>query len=1136
MIGKRLINTGAAAADAVFTPSENFNTVLYTGNGSTQRIGGYINRGALFNGSTSYITVEPSPVAQPDSDADFSLSMFFSTEQVPTSGFRTLISDHNPNSGSQTATLGLIIYGNSSGQHFSLQRAFSGTAYWNSTTTTVHTTLSANTWYHLAATYKSSNREAKIYLNGSLLATYTLSDSYSGFNLASGFTLGNYYNNSSYYVYNWDGKIDQFRIFNKILSSSEITTLYGETFASTTISTTDIFSDNSGVALYQLDGNANDTGGVSGKFGSAAIFNGSSSNIDLPNLGISGANTRSISAWINVNSLSSAQTILQYGSNSAEQRFGFAIDTSGKVYVEYYGRDAITSSAHITVGSWFHLAVIYNGGAIETATNTQIYVNGSAVSMSTSGTSTGSANTTDSNYAIGYDRLNTRQYFDGTIDQVRIYSDVLTSTEVGYLYNNTTASIPTDNLEAYYKLDGDARDEQQLYDGTASNVTYAYDGTASNVTYQEATKFSPDLVWIKERTNASHHALFYSVRGNQYLLSPNQTIAEIDQTANPALESFDTNGFTVDQTNTSNYYVNRSSQTYAAWCFNAGEGAAATNNDGTIASTVKANQDAGFSIVEYTANATSGATIGHGLNEELDLLIVKSTNLGQSWNVYVKDVTDTNAKYLRLNQSDGILTTVNPRFIVGNFNSDVFSVGNDNSTNGVSGTDQYIAYCFHSVDNYQKVGSYTGNGGVNHIETDFEPAWIMIKPTSVADNWLIYDNKRGKDIALFANLSNGDTPYSGRLSFASDGFVIDSSNDGWNGNNETYIYLAIAADPDTTTPTVENSFDVVTYSGSNSAQSIDTDFKPDLVWVKNRDDSRNHVLSDSIRGAENFIVSNSTGAEITNDPQITSLNDNGFSLIGNSASVNRSGYDYVAWVWKAGDHDDNLPQINTEGTIDSVVSVNAEAGFSIVKYTGTGLAVNNTIGHGLSSAPEMIILKRLNSTNPWIVYHTAMGTGKHMELNSTGGESGTGSLFGYPADVGVAPTSTVFTVGVSSSSNASSSPFIAYCFHSVTGYQKIGSYTGSGSSGKVVTTGFQPRFLMVKAAIRPSGGGSWYIFDNVRTTSNPQGQYLQANESAQELDGTSVFNIDFESNGFTVNGTNNEINQSGSTYIYLAIK
>jgi hypothetical protein len=165
-----------------------------------------------------------------------------------------------------------------------------------------------------------------------------------------------------------------------------------------------------------------------------------------------------------------------------------------------------------------------------------------------------------------------------------------------------------------------------------------------------------------------------------------------------------------------------------------------------------------------------------------------------------------------------------------------------------------------------------------------------------------------------------------------------------------------------------------------------------------------------------------------------------------------------------------------------------------------------------------------------------MGTGKHMELNSTGGESGTGSLFGYPADVGVAPTSTVFTVGVSSSSNASSSPFIAYCFHSVTGYQKIGSYTGSGSSGKVVTTGFQPRFLMVKAAIRPSGGGSWYIFDNVRTTSNPQGQYLQANESAQELDGTSVFNIDFESNGFTVNGTNNEINQSGSTYIYLAIK
>ena len=297
----------------------------------------------------------------------------------------------------------------------------------------------------------------------------------------------------------FDGKLDQIRLFDKALSSGEVTTLYGETHASTTISTTDMFDDNSGVALYQLDGNANDTGGVSGYIGEGAIFNGSSSKIDVPNLGISGADTRTISAWVNVNSLSSNQTIFQFGSSAAKQRFGFAIDTSGKPYVEYYGRDAITSSAHITVGTWFHVAVTYNGGAIETGTNTQIYVDGSAVSMTTTGSSTGTANTTDSNYGIGYRRASSTQYFDGKIDQVRIYNKELSSSEVTTLYGETASSnITISDLVAYYPMEGTSLDQEGSYHGTDTNVEYNYNGTASNVTYQEATNFSPDLVWTKD--------------------------------------------------------------------------------------------------------------------------------------------------------------------------------------------------------------------------------------------------------------------------------------------------------------------------------------------------------------------------------------------------------------------------------------------------------------------------------------------------------------------------------------------------------------------------------------------------------------------------------------------------------------
>ena len=209
---------------------------------------------------------------------------------------------------------------------------------------------------------------------------------------------------------------------------------------------TNPFGDASELALYKFEDNANDAEGsyngtasnvtyATGYIDKAASFNGSSKKVDLPNLGIDAAKTRTISAWINTNSLSATQTIFQYGTNAAKSRFGFAIDTAGKLYVEYYGRDIITTSAHITVNNWFHVVATYNGGAIETATNTQIYVNGSAVGISSSGTSTGLATTSNANYAIGYDRLNTRQYFNGLIDQVRIFDRALDSGEITQLYN-----------------------------------------------------------------------------------------------------------------------------------------------------------------------------------------------------------------------------------------------------------------------------------------------------------------------------------------------------------------------------------------------------------------------------------------------------------------------------------------------------------------------------------------------------------------------------------------------------------------------------------------------------------------------------------------------------------------------------
>jgi hypothetical protein len=452
-----------------------------------------------------------------------------------------------------------------------------------------------------------------------------------------------------------------------------------------------------------------------------------------------------------------------------------------------------------------------------------------------------------------------------------------------------------------------------------------------------------------------------------------------------------------------------------------------------------------------------------------------------------------------------------------------------------------IAYCFHDVAGYQKVDSYQGTGASgNSIVTDFEPAFLMVKAAirpSGGGSWYIFDNKRttsnpqGQYLQANESAQELDGTSVFDIDFQSNGFTVNGTNNEINQSGSTYIYLAIAADPDTTTPTVENSFDVVTYSGSNSAQSIDTDFKPDLVWVKNRDDSRNHVLSDSIRGAENFIISNSTGAEITNDPQITSLNDNGFSLIGNSSSVNRSGYDYVAWVWKAGDHDDNLPQINTEGTIDSIVSVNAEAGFSIVKYTGTGS--NASFGHGLSSLPELVIVKRTSATEDWFVlYDTTNTPPNYMKLNTTSAGGTSSGVFPSPA------TSTVVNVGNDTSTNSSGSTYIAYCFHSVTGYQKIGSHTGTGTTSSFTNFGFEPRWIMIKS----TDSGNWWIFDNVRGNNKGLRANLSSQEDTTDADAnTNEYRINFLPDGFQYEiddstSVSPDLNTLDQEYIYLAIK
>jgi hypothetical protein len=274
-----------------------------------------------------------------------------------------------------------------------------------------------------------------------------------------------------------------------------------------------------------------------------------------------------------------------------------------------------------------------------------------------------------------------------------------------------------------------------------------------------------------------------------------------------------------------------------------------------------------------------------------------------------------------------------------------------------------------------------------------------------------------------------------------------------------------------------------------------------------------------VRGVEKYIASNTTSEERTSSAQLTSFDSDGFT-VGASGGVNLSNETYVSWNWKAG----GTAVANTDGTIASQVSANTKAGFSVVSYTGNGTA-GATVGHGLSSAPEMVISKNRDDVGDWPVYTKATGLNQKMYLNDTIASTYTSN---YPSS----PTASVMPFGGGVNVNGGGSQMVAYFFHSVEGFSKFGSYTGNGSTdGPFVYTGFRPAYVMVKNA--SLGGRSWYVFDNKINPNNVSGDFLNPNLS--DVEGSvDPEGYDFLSNGFKVRDAANAFNQSGGTFIFMA--
>ena len=326
-------------------------------------------------------------------------------------------------------------------------------------------------------------------------------------------------------------------------------------------------------------------------------------------------------------------------------------------------------------------------------------------------------------------------------------------------------------------------------------------------------------------------------------------------------------------------------------------------------------------------------------------------------------------------------------------------------------------------------------------------------------------------------------------------------------------------------------FNTKLYTGTGSSNSITgVGFEPDWVWIKEREDTvSSHATFDIVRGAEKRLLPNLTNAENTDAQTLSSFDSDGFTL-GTQGGVNASGNTYASWNWLA----NGSGSANTDGSISSTVSANTTAGFSIVSWTGSG--ADATVGHGLNSAPTIYIVKNRTDVSDWRVGQVLTssnnmtdGNGYYMELNDTKASSNPGSATTWGATP-TAPTSSVFTVGSNNSHNGSGDDMIAYCFHSVQGYSKFGSYTGNANAdGTFIYTGFKPAFFITKNTT--TGASNWMMYDNKRDPDNQMAEYLYANTNGDS--GTNAQGMDFLSNGIKMRNTFGDANSS-DTFIYMA--
>ena len=474
----------------------------------------------------------------------------------------------------------------------------------------------------------------------------------------------------------------------------------------------------------------------------------------------------------------------------------------------------------------------------------------------------------------------------------------------------------------------------------------------------------------------------------------------------------------------------------------------------------------------------------------------------------------TNTKLLCCNDSSTTGSTVTPGTITANGNP---------QPKPSSPFDDSAAYIFgeSGSESVIKNGSYVGDGTKNHdIYLGWEPSWIMIKCTNASENWLLFDVMRGivtggndgKDAKLYPNTSDAEVTNTYNLEVTPTGFKLTQDQAHINVTDNTYIFTAIRrSDGYVGKPPELGTGVFTTLAGQSSGTPgfRPTDFPVDFVMHREPASGQNWYTSSRLTGTK-YLFTNTTSAEATNSYAKFDYQDGYNSYSGDNSA-------WQGWMWKR------------------------YAGFDVVCYSGkadsAGVVEIQHVPHSLGRTPEMIWVKRRESgsgTSNWYVYHKGLNSGSspqnnYMVLNDTNVEGGDAGIW-----KNTAPTSTQFTVGGAYAVNQENKKFIAMLFASVDGISSVGGYDGS-SSDVTVTTGFQPRFILIKCV---TDTYNWVVFDTVRglTASGNDSTIFLNQDDAQNTNGNHNWITGLSSTGFTVSSPSGYpwINTANEKYIYYA--